>query len=151
MFTRQRKNYRVFVYTALILTICLLIAALLWPKAQDETQEPGGAEVNAQTESGDGEEMRTPDGEGSGEEEPEPAKEDENGDIAGGQGSYYLVRRDGESIAVFFVEADGRETKLEDTGILYELLPPDDQASFDEGVRIADQEELSTLLQDFGS
>ena len=39
--------------------------------------------------------------------------------------------------------------QLETTEILYEMLGPEDQNLFDQGIRINSQEELSILLQDF--
>lgn len=57
MFTKK-KNYRTFIYTALVITLCLLIIALLWPK----DQQSGDQRVNAQTQTQEnqGEDVKTP-------------------------------------------------------------------------------------------
>ena len=75
----------------------------------------------------------------------------ENDDISSGLHSYYVVRKDGSNVSVFFVDEKGNQVKLEDTDIVYDVLTPDDQKSFDEGITVADQEELAALLQDFES
>ena len=50
MFTRQKKNYRIFIYAALIITLCILVVALMWPK----TAEPDAVDqANAQTDAED--------------------------------------------------------------------------------------------------
>lgn len=49
------------------------------------------------------------------------------------------------------MDESGKQVKLENTDILYEFLPPDDQKSFDQGIKVATQEELAALLQDFES
>ena len=67
------------------------------------------------------------------------------------ESSYYLVRKDGTEISLFFVNNNGKEIKLEDTEIEYEFLMPEDQAAFEKGVKVESQEELAALLQDFES
>ena len=67
------------------------------------------------------------------------------------ESSYYLVRKDGTEISLFFVNNNGKEMKLEDTEIEYEFLMPEDQAAFEKGVKVESQEELAALLQDFES
>ena len=52
-------------------------------------------------------------------------------------------------ISVLFITEDGTQVKLEDTEIVYEVLPPEDQANFDKGIVVEEQEDLNTLLQDF--
>ena len=158
MFTRQKKNYRIFVYTALIITLCLLVAALFWPK--DSTPQDD-AQVNAQTETGqEGQEQQeqiqdsgSDDGGSAAEQTGGSGDGDvrENDDISSGLHSYYVVRKDGSNVSVFFVDEKGNQVKLEDTDIVYDVLTPDDQKSFDEGITVADQEELAALLQDFES
>ncbi|HIU27075.1 MAG TPA: hypothetical protein IAD16_01680 [Candidatus Fimisoma avicola] len=158
MFTRQKKNYRIFVYTALVITLCLLVAALFWPK--DSTPQDD-AQVNAQTETGqEGQEQQeqiqdsgSDDGGSAAEQTGGSGDGDvrENDDISSGLHSYYVVRKDGSNVSVFFVDEKGNQVKLEDTDIVYDVLTPDDQKSFDEGITVADQEELAALLQDFES
>ena len=158
MFTRQKKNYRIFVYTALVITLCLLVAALFWPK--DSTPQDD-AQVNAQTETGQegqGQQEQIQDGgsdDGGSAAEQTGGSGDgdvmENDDISSGLHSYYVVRKEGSNVSVFFVDEKGNQVKLEDTDIVYDVLTPDDQKSFDEGITVADQEELAALLQDFES
>lgn len=158
MFTRQKKNYRIFVYTALVITLCLLVAALLLPK--DSTPQDD-AQVNAQTETGqEGQEQQeqiqdsgSDDGGSAAEQTGGSGDGDvmENDDISSGLHSYYVVRKEGSNVSVFFVDEKGNQVKLEDTDIVYDVLTPDDQKSFDEGITVADQEELAALLQDFES
>ena len=158
MFTRQKKNYRIFVYTALVITLCLLVAALFWPK--DSTPQDD-AQVNAQTETGqEGQEQQEQIQDGGSDDGGSAAEQTggsgdgdvrENDDISSGLHSYYVVRKDGSNVSVFFVDEKGNQVKLEDTDIVYDVLTPDDQKSFDEGITVADQEELAALLQDFES
>ena len=58
------------------------------------------------------------------------------------------MKRAGEQVAVFFCEGDGNMVQLETTEIIYEMLGPEDQELFEEGIRVKNQEELSVLLQD---
>ena len=76
--------------------------------------------------------------------------DEENNMSQSGQ-SYYLVKRAGDQIVVYFCDDSGNTVQLETTQILYELLGPDDQALFDEGIKVESQEELGVLLQDFES
>ena len=148
MFTRQKKNYRVFVYTALIITVCLLAAALLWRADDPAAGTEAAADTAAETEKQEKEEIPPAD---------EPADSEKNEEDVNERGitqnsqSYYIVRRDGDVISVFFVSPDGEEVRLEDTDIIYELLPPEDQNSFDEGIKAESQDQLASLLQDFES
>ena len=36
MFTQKRKNYKTFIYTAIIITLCLLIIAIAWPAPPED-------------------------------------------------------------------------------------------------------------------
>ena len=65
--------------------------------------------------------------------------------------TYYLVKRAGTEIVVFFCDISGNMVQLETTEILYDLLGPEDQKLLDRGIRADSQEELSALLQDFES
>lgn len=75
----------------------------------------------------------------------------ENSNITGESQSYYLVKRAGDAIKVFFIDRSGNEVELETTDILYDMLGYEDQALFDQGYRVSSQEELAVLLQDFES
>ena len=59
------------------------------------------------------------------------------------------MKKSGDAISVFFITEDGKQIKLEDTEIIYDLLPQEDQRNFDVGIVLEEQEQLSSLLQDF--
>ena len=164
MFTRQKKNYRIFIYAALIITLCILVVALMWPKAA----EPDAVDqANAQTDAEDENSIDADNKErekdvsdnnvsGSNEED-EPDEQRENEDthdksvVGEKQDTYYVVKRNGDKISVFFSDENGEEIELETTDIIYELLTPEDQKNFDEGIKAESQEQLSSILQDFES
>lgn len=173
MFTQRRKNYKIFIYTAIIITLCLLIAAIAWPKAPNggSASEPG-IEVNAESSGektpadrspSESEKDLQPDADSSADDDyydddsyEEETEEDnfpigKNDNISGENQSYYLVKRAGDVIKVFFVDRSGNEVELETTDILYDMLGYEDQALFDQGYRVSSQEELGVLLQDFES
>ena len=133
MFSRKKKNYRIFVTAALIICICVLIVALLWPKAPNqEINNPTNTEYSQNVE-------ETPVMNPQKQEESTPTRNQ----------TYYIVKKYGDVISVFFITEDGTQVKLEDTEIVYEVLPPEDQANFDKGIVVEEQEDLNTLLQDF--
>lgn len=133
MFSRKKKNYRIFVTAALIICICVLIVALLWPKAPNqEINNPTNTEYSQNIE-------ETP--------VMNPQKQEESTPTS--NQTYYIVKKYGDVISVFFITEDGTQVKLEDTEIVYEVLPPEDQANFDKGIVVEEQEDLNTLLQDF--
>ncbi|MGN1414495.1 MAG: hypothetical protein ACI4WY_09655 [Anaerovoracaceae bacterium] len=151
MFTRNKRDYRTFIFSAVIVTLILLIIALAWPVPEEDAA------------AGDGTNPSLPAGKEDAVEKPDPLTEDggtkdfaenhtvEEPDMHVQNPSYYLVKRAGEQIAVFFCEGDGSMMQLETTEILYDLLGPDDQKLFEEGIPVKNQEELSALLQDFES
>lgn len=180
MFTQRKKNYRTFIYTAIILTLCFLIIAIAWPSSPDGKNDGYGNEqkVNAglSAESGDESvEAKNPsrelddenvensadnsaygsDDEFDDEDEDADGEDNfpigENDDITGEGQSYYLVKKAGDAIKVFFVDRSGNEVELETTNILYEMLGYEDQQLFDRGYKVSSQEELAMLLQDFES
>ncbi len=177
MFTRQKKkSYQTFLYTAVVVTLCFLVIALLWP--QENTEEPDPQTVNAHSglrqnaedpddedadahgaQYGGGEDTYGDDEDADGEDahDGDPDLQDPNAaghkkdNMTDDPDSYYLVKRADGRIKVFFVNAEGSMIELEDTGIVYEVLGPEDQKLFDEGCRVETQEALAVLLQDFGS
>lgn len=135
MFSRKKKNYRVFVVTALIIAICVLIVMIFWPE-KPEVNDDMNVNVQAET---DKEDIA-----------PKVDIEKEQlEDTKQVQKSYYIVKKNDDMISVFFVTEDGKELKLEDTEILYDLLPEEDQANFNKGIILEEYEQLSSLLQDF--
>lgn len=149
MFSRKKKKYRTFVVTALIVAVCILIIVLLWPQNL-ETKEIN--EVNVSVDSRSNEPAK-------------PSNEHENSQITDdvvkeenieqetststNMESYYIVKKNGEVISVFFVDKEGKKVRLEDTDIIYEVLTLEDQKLFETGIIVEDQEKLASLLQDF--
>lgn len=129
MFSRRKKNYRVFVVTALIIAICVLIIMILWPKAPEEKNEEIETGAKSEVEA--------------------DITQKEEDDTKPANQAYYIVKKYGDTISVFLITDDGTQIKLEDTEIIYELLPPEDQANFEKGVILQEQEDLLSLLQDF--
>lgn len=143
--TKKRKNYMTFIYSAIVVVLCLLIIAIAWP-TEAET-EP----VNKQSSTDMGR-IAEPDtdSESSDDEENDQSAGEKN--IISEKGaSYYLVKSVDGRIKVFFVNEEGEKVELETTKIVYELLSTSDQKLFDEGVTLNSQEELAVLLQDFES
>ena len=141
MFAKRRKNYRVFVVTALIISICALIIVVLWPAEQDDKEDD--INVNAQTSTIENKD------ENSSKDEMDVSTNYEKDDTTTKNKTYYIVKKYDEVISVFFVTEDGQQVKLEDTEILYDLLPPEDQKNFERGIILEKQEDISSLLQDF--
>ena len=167
MFARKsRKNYRQGAYLAVILCLCTLIAAIAWPEAPSENNGVDPAGMNPDYVSGPAEDEIAPgwdeeweyDSEDEDEDEDEfddeddqqtlPSENEETGIIAPAD-SYYLVKRSGTQIVVFFCDSSGNMVPLETTDILYSMLGPEDQKLFDLGIQVSSQEELGILLQDF--
>ena len=173
MFARKTKrNYRIGIFTAVILCLCGLIAALAWPETPVESPDgmnpdyTPSMEINGSAGSGTGtlenlqtEDLPAADGTETGEEEdflPENGitssgnvSEKEENSMNQSGSSYYLVKKAGDAVTVFFCDASGNMVALETTEILYSMLGPEDQKLFDEGIRVSSQEELGILLQDF--
>ena len=149
--TKKRKNYMTFIYSSIIVVLCLLIVAIAWPAAPADPTEPSNPSdtVNAskQTEPTEPKESSEP------VNPPETSSEqiNEKDNISEDSSTYYLVKSVDGQIKVFFVNKDGDHLELETTEIVYELLSTADQKLFDEGCRVESQEELAVLLQDFES
>ena len=149
--TKKRKNYMTFIYSAIIVVLCLLIVAIAWPAAPADPTEPSNPSdtVNAskQTEPTEPKESSEP------VNPPETSSEqiNEKDNISEDSSTYYLVKSVDGQIKVFFINKSGEPLELETTQIVYELLSTADQKLFDEGCRVESQEELAVLLQDFES
>lgn len=164
MFTRQKKNYRIFIYAALIITLCILVVALMWPKAAEpDAVDQANAQTDAEGENSidaDNKDRETDVSDNNVSESNEVDKTDEQTEnedthdksvVGEKQDTYYVVKRNGDKISVFFSDENGEEIELETTDIIYELLTPEDQKNFDEGIKAENQEQLSSILQDFES
>ena len=149
--TKKRKNYMTFIYSAIIVVLCLLIVAIAWPAAPADPTEPSDP-VNAskQTEQTEPTEPKEPTEPVN---PPETSSEqiNEKDNISEDSSTYYLVKSVDGQIKVFFINKSGEPLELETTQIVYELLSTADQKLFDEGCRVESQEELAVLLQDFES
>ena len=150
MFTRNKRNYRTFIFSAVIVTLLLLILALAWPISENEpsaVSERGNSDRNPSRESSTAASSQ----ESVGETDSAENKQNEERNINSPDQSYYLVKKAGGQISVFFYDGQGRTVQLENTEILYDMLGPEDQKLFDVGIQVKSQEELSALLQDFES
>ncbi|MGN1334068.1 MAG: hypothetical protein ACI4U1_03045 [Anaerovoracaceae bacterium] len=139
--TKKRKNYMTFIYSAIIVVLCLLIVAIAWPTKVDNVPA-------AQTGAADST-QKNPDTEENLQE-----KDDNTGEkniISDTFATYYLVKSVDGKVKVFFVNESGEPLELETTEIVYDLLSTADQKLFDEGYKVESQEELAVLLQDFES
>ena len=152
--TKKRKNYMTFIYSAIIVVLCLLIVAIAWPAAPADPTEPSDP-VNAskQTEQTEPTEPTEPKEPTEPVNPPETSSEqiNEKDNISEDSSTYYLVKSVDGQIKVFFINKSGEPLELETTQIVYELLSTADQKLFDEGCRVESQEELAVLLQDFES
>lgn len=155
MFTRQKKNYRTFVYVALIIMLCILIVALMWPKEAEPSNNDVKTGTNVKIDSdkdNNKDKNNIPDNTAS--DKPNGVDTDVDNQkpvVDEKQETYYVVKRKDDKISVFFSNEKGEEIELETTDIVYDLLTPEDQRNFDEGIKAKSQEELSSILQDFES
>ena len=170
MFTQKRKNYKTFIYTAIIITLCLLIIAIAWPAPPEDSPSQnldervsagiadngdedgdgdGSTDDNNSSDTADSEWEDDDDDDEDNEEDNFPTVEKPNMRTEGQ--SYYLVKKAGDVIKVFFVDQSGNEVELETTKIIYDVLGFEDQRHFEEGYKVGSQEELAMLLQDFES
>ena len=157
--TKKRKNYMTFIYSAVIVVLCLLIVAIAWPAAPADPTEPSDP-VNAskQTEQTEPTEPKksvkspgTSSEQTNNNDNSQDPDFDEKNNISEDSSTYYLVKSVDGQIKVFFINKSGEPLELETTQIVYELLSTADQKLFDEGCRVESQEELAVLLQDFES
>ena len=140
--TKRKKNYMTFIYSAIIVVLCLLITAIAWP---EETTAPANAQKKTETADTTPLPVEPP------QLDDENRAADEKDNISENNSTYYLVKRADGQIKVFFINESGEPLELETTEIIYELLSDADQKLFDEGCRVESQEELAVLLQDFES
>lgn len=146
MFARKtKKNYAILFWAAAVLCLCVLIIYFAWPEDPAYPSKQDDAQKISKTEK----DMAVVNKYLQEDDEADGEDEDKDDGIIPHQTPYYLVKRAGDAIVVFFCDENGNMVQLEKTEILYEMLGPDDQELFDQGVRIESQEELSTLLQDF--
>ena len=153
MFSRRKRNYNIFLYTALIVAICALLAILLWPEPVAVSENNDNINVNSQTSTENQiqkEQIKSQETVENSDEDNDIEDKDSELTQTNTQ-SYYIVKNNDNVISVFFVTEDGTKIKLEDTDILYELLPLEDQKRFDTGIIVENQEKLMTLLQDYES
>lgn len=154
MFSKRKKNYKVFVVTALIIAICVLIVAILWP-TEPSNDNPTNSSIENPIDNGTNSLTNKPASKDALIDEPDNATDntnnlnDQESRTPADSQTYYMVKKSGQIISVYFITETGEKMKLEDTEILYDLLPLEDQAKFDEGIIVENQEALYSLLQDF--
>ena len=141
--TKRKKNYMTFIYSAIIVVLCLLITAIAWP---EETTAPANAQKKTETA-----DTTTPLPVEPPQLDDENRAADEKGNISENNSTYYLVKSVDGQIKVFFMDEGEDPVELETTEIIYDLLSTADQKLFDEGFKVKNQEELAVLLQDFES
>lgn len=153
---RKKKNYRTFIYAALIVFLCLVIVVIAWPE-DSSVLAADSEQTDLQEQQEDKQTLNAGDFieriENDLEEDEDEDEQDipEVADIEEHAETYYLVRREDDRIKVFFVNEEGSEIELETTEIIYDVLGPEDQKLFDAGFRVDTQEQLAVLLQDFES
>lgn len=157
---RKKKNYRTFIYSAIIVVLCLLIIVIAWPAetAAQENKDPADSTLQSEIMNdfpvnGQAEDEDEKENENENDTDPEDMYENDkdNSGITSAASSYYLVKRADGQIKVFFIDELGNQIELETTEIIYEVLGVEDQKLFDEGIVVKNQEELTVLLQDFES
>ena len=153
MFTRKKRRYRSYIFAAAALTLCLLVIAIAWPQPQAEVVSGSDKAKNSQQQETTQKSLPglSPGEDDETDEADSNTAEENDADMNPDEQSYYLVKRAGQQIVVYFCNASGEQVQLEETQILYEMLGPEDQKLFDEGIRLDSQEELGMLLQDFES
>ena len=164
--TKAKRSYRTAIMSVVIVLLCILIFIVAWPeKPVEQTPEadsqsgqsnvqPPQSSQTGQLEgpadpvlSGNVESVDPENDDMTGKDEDFAEKENMNQEDS----SYYLVKRAGSQIVVYFCGSDGSLVQLETTDILYDMMGPEDQMQFDAGIRVDSQEQLSVLLQDFES
>ena len=155
MFSRQRRNYKIFLYAALTVALCVLIVLLFWPKEPRNEDTPNVTNNQQEQQTDEYEDDITDDlydeeSDNPDEENEEEYSEDDyvNNDKLE---TFYLIKKDGDKIKVFFSDKYGDLIELEETAIIYDLLPAEDQTLFEEGLRANTQEELSSILMNYES
>lgn len=63
---------------------------------------------------------------------------------------YYIVKSDGESVNVYWIDGTGEHLHRETT-IAYPLLSLEDQEMLDEGIKLDTDEELASFLENYDS
>ena len=155
MYSRKRNKTKKYIYSGFVLVLCLLVLGVAWPFS--EAQESDTATVDnvssKNEEYVDSDTAANEDSSLTGTENTDSENTDENNQdesIMESAEAYYLVKRNGDRITVYYCVGE-QSIELETTGIVYDVLGPDDQKLFDEGIKVSSQEELGVLLQDFES
>lgn len=161
MFTRKsRRNYRIAVWSAVVVCLCILIIYFAWPEnpeepdpfAQNPDYEPSSSANTDEISAVDSVDKYLEEDDEYESSDETVSENDENSEVTvinESASPYYLVKRVGNEVVVFFCDSNGNMVMLETTEILYEMLGPEDQKLFDQGIQIDSQEKLSVLLQDF--
>ncbi|MGN0658756.1 MAG: hypothetical protein ACI4LA_04040 [Emergencia sp.] len=158
MFSQKKKRKHMWLWITLILLAAFmaaffLIGAVSGRTADDRELErlENQAEEDSETQSG-------ADQNGSGADIPAAAEDTvkdtgKSGEETGTEfyQSYYLVKADKNIIKIYFSDETGHLTELEETNIVYEILSPQDQKRFSEGIRVEKRDDLNRLIMDYES
>jgi len=159
MFSQKKKNYTwIYVCAVLIIAIfavVILIGALtnrgeeeaLKANLESRVDENASSVPAEEPQDADPQDTELPEGGDSTENEDDTEKD------AGKQfyQSYYLVKYDSNVIKIFFSDESGNLVQLEETGIVYETLSPQDQQRFVKGIKAGDRDELNRLIMNYES
>jgi len=137
--------------------VCVLIVLLFWPKepdnndAYDKTKAQNEQQQTESFEEDSPDDLYDEEADLYDEENEEDYSEDEDYVNNDKLETFYLIKKDGDKIKVFFSDKYGDLIELEETAIIYDLLPTEDQVLFEEGLRANTQEELSSILMNYES
>lgn len=139
MFSQKKRRNYTWIYVTLIVLL-LLVAMFIIIGAFNSSGEENLAPTNSS----------------------DQVKENENADDAKTPGeenspsekvyqSYYLVKYDNNVIKIYFSDEKGKLTLLEESTIIYDILSPDDQQRFKDGIRLDSRDDLNRLIMDYES
>lgn len=164
MFSQKKRNFTwIYVCAVLIIAIfaVIILIGALTNRGEEEalkanlesrvdenavsvpSQEPQEGEPQG-TEPQDSE----PSEEGSSTETEDDTEKDDSKQF---YQSYYLVKYDSNVIKIYFSDESGNLVQLEETGIVYETLSPQDQQRFVKGIKAGDRDELNRLIMNYES
>lgn len=65
--------------------------------------------------------------------------------------SGYLMREEAGVVNIYFIDAQGKETFLRDTNIVFSLLSQEDQNLLSKGLYLETEDDIQAILQDYES
>ncbi len=163
MFSQKKRNFTwIYVCAVLIIAIfavIILIGALTSRGEEEALKANLESRVDENAASVPSQEPQEGEPQGGEPQDAEPSEEDgtETGDESQKDDSkqfyqsYYLVKYDSNVIKIYFSDESGNLVQLEETGIVYETLSPQDQQRFVKGVKAGDRDELNRLIMNYES